>query len=807
MNKDQTQLQNAFALHQQGKLVEAANIYEQLIKRDPNNQDALHFFGILKTSCGQLVEGRQLIERSLARRVTNVSYVENYVSILFQIGDYEQAAKACTKAINENRKTETFQYVLAISLHKLGRLTEADAAFNSLLLSYPKHLAGNNERASTLAELQRYEEALSYVERALKINPEYAEAFLNKGNILAKLQKYDDAILAYKRTLSFRTRLFDAYLGCGNVFRELRRFDEAIAAYDKALALKPDFAEAWLGRGNVFTELKRFDEANVAYDKALVLKPDLPGAWLGRGNVFTDLRRFDEAMAAYDKTLALKPDLPGAWLGLGKVFTELKRFAEALAAYDKALTIKPDLTEIWLGRGNVLRELQQSDEAFTAYDKALALKPDLAGGWLGRGNVFADLRRFDEAMAAYDKALALKPDLAETWLGRGSVFVGLKRFDEAMAAYDKALALKPDLADAWIGRGNVFSELKRDDNACAAYDRATGLEPDRADAYWNKSLVKLCRGEFEEGWDLYEWRWQSKDYIAAYADLKSLQTCVRQDRNVFVGKKVAILSEQGVGDEIMFASILPDLIADAKTIYYEADPRLTRLFEDAFPGVTFVPRGGNRNYLREQVFDVVLQTGSLGYAYRRDARLFPRVPYLSADPIRIDKWKAILAKEAGSRLKIGISWRGGTDKTRRDDRSIDLEQLAPLIGKDERYFVSLQYGNVGNELARFNNAGAGTAVHCLLDDFNNFDDFAALIMALDLVISVQNTTIHTCGALGKTCWGMIPSRPEWRYGTNDHEMIWYSSIALYRQKSAGEWAGVISSINSELTRLSASQIK
>ena len=103
---------------------------------------------------------------------------------------------------------------------------------------------------------------------------------------------------------------------------------------------------------------------------------------------------------------------------------------------------------------------------------------------------------------------------------------------------------------------------------------------------------------------------------------------------MLAGKKVAILSEQGVGDgEIMFASMLPDLLTDAKTIYYESDPRLTRLFAGTFPDVTFVPRGENRNYLREQVFDVVLQAGSLGYAYRRGVRLFPRVSYLRANPI------------------------------------------------------------------------------------------------------------------------------------------------------------------------------
>ena len=113
---------------------------------------------------------------------------------------------------------------------------------------------------------------------------------------------------------------------------------------------------------------------------------------------------------------------------------------------------------------------------------------------------------------------------------------------------------------------------------------------------------------------------------------------------------------------------------------------------------------------------------------------------------------------------------------------------------------------IAQSTATVMDAGPGKAVHCLLDDFNNFDDFAALVMALDLVISVQNTTVHMCGALGKTCWGMIPWRPEWRYGTDDHEMIWYSSVALYRQKSTGHWADVISLINSDLARLLGRQM-
>src|SRR5262249_50453294 len=154
------------------------------------------------------------------------------------------------------------------------------------------------------------------------------------------------------------------------------------------------------------------------------------------------------------------------------------------------------------------------------------------------------------------------PEFAQGWLGRGNASLELKRFDEAFAAYDKALALKPDFADAWLGRGSTFIELMRFDEAFAAFDRAVHLDPDFADAYWHKSLAKLCIGNFEEGWDLYEWRSKIRENRALDAHLKSSNALVRQERSTLCEKKIAILSDQGVGDEIMFATILPDLIRD-----------------------------------------------------------------------------------------------------------------------------------------------------------------------------------------------------------------------------------------------------
>jgi predicted O-linked N-acetylglucosamine transferase (SPINDLY family) len=408
---DHQVLQTAIVLQQKGNHDEAAKLYRQLIKSGPDNFYALHFLGVIEATVGNIKQAKLLMARSLSIQPSNIQFIENYATVLYQAGDYGSALEVCQQGLQLNNANPLLLYVNAISLFNLSKFQESVTQFDKLLLIQPNHIAALNERGSVLAEMKQYDAALSSVENALAINPRYAEAHLNKGNLYSELKRYDEAIPAFDRALSLNPNLGNAWLGCGNVFRNLKRYDEAFAAYDKALALKPDLESAWLGHGNVFHDLKRYDEAFAAYDKALALKPDLESAWLGRGNVFHDLKRYDDAFAAYDKALALKPDLESAWLGRGNVFYGLKRYDDAFAAYDKALALKPDLESAWLGRGNVFYGLKRYDDAFAAYDKALALKPDLDSAWLGRGNVFYDLKRYDEAFAAYDKALALKPDL------------------------------------------------------------------------------------------------------------------------------------------------------------------------------------------------------------------------------------------------------------------------------------------------------------------------------------------------------------------------------------------------------------
>ncbi|SDS06307.1 tetratricopeptide repeat protein [Bradyrhizobium canariense] len=451
-NRDEAQsLQLAFSLHRSGKFAEAAKLYRKIIKRNPRESNALHSLGIIEAADGNLGEAARLMARSLSVQTTNVQFMQNYATVLCQLGDFETAGGVCLKGLEIEGANAYLLYVAAGALLKQNRLQDSLSTFDRLLSREPNHVAAITERSSVLLALKQHDAALAGIDRALALDPQYAEAHLNRAVLYGQLKRHDEALASFDKALRLNPNLADAWLGLGNVLFELERFDDALVAYDRAQALRTNLDEAWLGRGNVFYELRRYSEASLAYDKALALRPGSAEGWVGRGNVARELKQYEAALACFDKALALDAGAAAAWLGRGNVFLELLRHEEALAAFDAALAAKAGSVEAWLGRGNALLRLKRFDEAFAAYDN----DPGLAEAWVGLGNVFYELRRYREAVSAYDQAIALKPGLAEAWNGRANMLREFKQYDEALIAYDKTLSLRPGLTGAESARINV----------------------------------------------------------------------------------------------------------------------------------------------------------------------------------------------------------------------------------------------------------------------------------------------------------------------------------------------------------------
>jgi len=300
------------------------------------------------------------------------------------------------------------------------------------------------------------------------------------------------------------------------------------------------------------------------------------------------------------------------------------------------------------------------------------------------------------------------------------------------------------------------------------------------------------------GWDGYELRQFDKDYQQRAA------LHPRWDGSSLSARSILVQREQGLGDEIMFASCLPQVIEASADCIIECEPRLLGIFRRSFPAATVfasTPDGDLPREIAGRAIDFAIPAGSVPRFLRKGLDEFPRHDgYLKADPRRIARWRERLSL-SGPGIKVGISWAGGVRKTRRELRSLPLEAWLPILRLPGISFVSLQYtADAGDAAAAFSERHGVPIAHWG-EAIEDYEETAALVCALDLVVSVCTAVIHLAGALGRPVWVMAPYSPEWRYGFSGGTMPWYPSARVFRQPAFGEWGPVTESVAAELQRL------
>lgn len=494
--------------------------------------------------------------------------------------------------------------------------------------------------------------------------------------------------------------------------------------------------------------------------QAIAAKADFGDAHAALGNVYLSLGERAAATASYEQAVRLDARNAAAHSNLGLAYQSDGRHAAALEAYTRAYALAPDLPDLVKNLTLVQLELEQYDEALRLLDAVLRRRPDDVAALKCLGLVLQKTHRPEQALAHYERARELDPDDPELLNNLGIVLQDLGRLDAAIASYDAAIARKPDFV------------LPR----------------------WHRSLAHLLRHDFARGWPDYELRMESADQPR-----RPLRYS-RWDGGALGGRSLLVYAEQGLGDEIMFASCLPEVIAASRHCVVECSPRLETLFRRSFPqaAVYSLSAGGEPPAVeREAGIDAQVAMGSLPQYLRRSGSDFPcHSGYLKADPERVHVWRERLAA-LGPGLKVGISWQGGTHKTRRPMRSIPLAQWAPLLQSAGVRWVSLQYTECSAEIAAVE-AATGVRIADWREVRDDLEHTAALITALDLVISVCTAVIHLGGALGRPVWVLAPYSPEWRYGIAGDGMPWYPSVTMFRQLRYGEWEPVIERVAHQL---------
>jgi Tfp pilus assembly protein PilF len=392
--------------------------------------------------------------------------------------------------------------------------------------------------------------------------------------------------------------------------------------------------------------------------------------------------------------------------------------------------------------------------------------------------------RSEESLVLIRKAIAVKGNAAAYHSNLGNVLQSQGRLQEAGACYQRALLLKPDSAEVYVNLGNIFKEQGQVESSLTCYRRALALNSELADAAAAEANMLLLKGDFAQGWIGTERRWDTSDFDTP----KRAYPWLRWNGERLPPGRLLIWGEQGIGDEIMFAGLIPDVIRTGASCILDCDPRLRPLFARSFPEVVtvsgFVPDPQSN-------FEIAahLPSGSLPGLFRSSSAAFKATtsPYLAANP---SKTAELRARYFDGRKIIGLAWYTANKKTGRN-RSIDLSLLAPLFALPGIRWVSLQYGNHDALEKQAASANAPVLVDRDVDQLTNIDDFAAQIRAMDLVITIDNSTAHLAGALGVPAWVLLPFAPNWRWQLERGDSLWYPSLRLFRQTQEGDWQSVV----------------
>lgn len=539
----------------------------------------------------------------------------------------------------------------------------------------------------------------------------------------------------------------------------------------------------------------RLSEAGAIYDEMLRIQPSAPGLLNAAAVLALQLGDPERAAGLLERSLSARPDQAEAWVNLGTALVRLGRLEDALMSFDQAAARMPGHPAILLGRGNVLRGLHRLDEALASFDEAIAGSHGYAEAWLNRGNILRDMKRFEAAAESYRRAVDLRPDLAITHLNLGNALRDLDVPLEALASYERALAADPNSADALINRGIVLADLRRFDEALACFEQvvarlenADTAHPSLAEAYWNMALVKLLLGDFESGWRLYEWRWRREQGTASRHTERHFPQPKWLGDGDIAGKTLLITSEQGLGDILQFCRYAPLVAERGARVLLEAPAPLAHVLVTLPGEVTILDGGGPL-----PDFDLHCPVMSLPLAFGTRLTSVPNAtPYLGVGDEKRRAWQFRLGTRRLPR--IGLAWSGSASHAGDGKRSLRLDSLVPLLSLPLEFHVLQKDIRPHDEAVLREN----DALHRHDTELNDFSDTAALIDAMDLVITVDTSVAHLAGALGRETWLLLPFAPDFRWLLDRTDSPWYPGMTLFRQRARGDWAGVVADVAARL---------
>ena len=585
----------------------------------------------------------------------------------------------------------------------------------------------------------------------------------------------------------------------GIVVARTGRDELAVELLRRAVRSSPSVACFHNSLGAFLQKIDQTEEAVSEYRQAIDLAPEYVDPLINLGRLLSDLGRPEGALPYVANMMALAPADATVRTSLGDVLHALGRPEEGEQHFRKALELAPQSVDVVRNCIATLMKAQRWTQTIPFLERWVELEPANADPRLGLGDCYFHQDLQKAAAAHYAKALELDPQSAKAANNLGTCLLSECHHGPALAFLRMAAELQPDCVNIWPNLGKVLREVGLVETALRCYDSGLALEPELAQARWGRSLCLLALGRLAEGWTEYEWGWKA-----------GARTPVRPFSHPYwngedlAGKTILVWMEQGLGDIILFASLVPDLIRAGAHCIVESEWRLTGLFQRSFPEAEVVlwTDPPQARTLQPDV-DFQIPVASLARWFRPTLDSFPQEPaYLVPDPVRAGEWKQHV-DALGNGLKVGICWRSMLNKGPRAMHYSQLNEWGPILTTPGVQFINLQYDQCEEELCEAEGKfGVPIYRWTEFDLRNDQDGVAALISTLDVVISAGTAVASMGGAVGIPTWVLAINAGDWTCLGQDYNPWQRSERRFYRGNNPWMWA--IQNVAAELRQLSQS---
>jgi len=621
-----------------------------------------------------------------------------------------------------------------------------------------------------------------------------AATLFNKGDLINSQSMCEKIIATDKKQK-------DAHHILGLIHFRNANFIKAEECLQFSIFLDNSQAAVHNSLGLVLAASKKVSEAMEHFSIAIDLDPMLAEAKVNLASILSQKGLFKEAEDALTEALSINSNLAEIHNNLGDLRRRQGAFKAAIGHFQDALDIRPAYFHSQFSIGLTHLDLEQWDFAREAFMKALEINPKDPASLSYLGFSLQKLREFQSAADIYRELIELDSSDANSFNNLANVCRTIGLLDEAKQHYEKALSINPDQVAVYENLGHLYHETENIDAALAWFDKALEMEPHNPQAHHNKANAFLLEGRIAEAWSDYEWRFRKAQGNAISRPFEYPVW----DGSALNEATLLLWAEQGVGDELLYASILNEVIKVQPKVIVECDPRLVPLFKRSFPSIGVYGRTHPPHQITSLSGDIFQRSfADLCPLFRPSlAEFLPHDGYLTCDAKRTDELRARYRRGKSSNMIVGISWRSN-QIGHGYEKSINLTDWLEVLKIPGITFVNLQYGDCEEELAAVEAVSGIRILHDNeIDPLEELDSFASQVSAMDLVITTSNTTAHMAGALNIPVWTLVPRLGTgalcWYWFRDRIDSPWYPSMSIFRQEHWGRWHQELESISSKLS--------